>query len=719
MTTKPGMAIAWAEGAAAPDIVAPDNTKLGLGWLGEDLPPHNYFNFLQNRADAYLKHLDENGIPAWDDLTTYSIGSIVKSSDTVVYYSKTNSNQNNDPAGGGDTTNWRVWVPDAADTAETVAGTVPDKYISPLTFGDRIATTGEVIAGTNPTQYVTPFTFEQGLAARDLPDLVRAPTNISPADEATGVSNPTLIGDDYGAIYGIPHESSQFKVATDDLMTSVVYDSGEISATEQHTVPGGTLSTTTEYFWFVRYKNADDVWSGYSVVTSFTTAATLTYIEQPTITYPTTGLTGVSRVPTITGSAFSVSGGADTHLSSRWEISTDAGFINVIYDTGDIGDLISHDVPSDVLLGLIEYHVRVTYTGSTLGASAPSPGIDFTTTNLLVDWANYDGSEDGPSIAGDTRYVGVQGENGLIFNWSPIANGDLKIFKQVGSSLVLISEADITGEIHGVFPRTNTVVYSPTSDSARTLRIYEDNGINYSEVVATAASSTDASVNDGEAYIQYDDSLFYTLTDGEDIMGQSLNEAGDDLISSEFDNSIQGTSMALSRDKKYLATLANPNTTNYFLEITHAGGITGESLDSHTRSGITGLNILKAGIEFFDDVHFGVFWSSSSYLGTAKTLVDIYKIVDDVITEVSVDHILNGTTQEPIQISKPLSGGLVFLRHDDFTSIISYDVDGDTVTQEVKVASGGQPREMAVVLDNEDVITDANTVDMLIQSARV
>ena len=259
MTTNPDMTIAWAEGGAAPDIVAPDNTKLDLGWLGEDLPPHNYFNFLQNRADEYLKHLNENGIPGWDEFTIYSIGSISKADDGVTYYSKTNSNQNNDPSGGVDTINWRVWVANAATTGEVETGTETAKYISPASLAGRIATTSEVITGINTTQYVTPFTFEQGLAAKDLPDLVRVPTNISPIDEATGVSNPTLIADNYGAIYGIPHKSSQFKVATDDLMTSVVYDSGEIDATIQHTVPGGTLSTTTEYFWLVRYRNIDDV----------------------------------------------------------------------------------------------------------------------------------------------------------------------------------------------------------------------------------------------------------------------------------------------------------------------------------------------------------------------------------------------------------------------------------------------------------------------------
>lgn len=715
MTTKPDMNIAWAQGAAAPDIVPPDNTKLDLGWLGEDLPPHNYFNFLQNRADKYLKHLNENGIPDWDSLTAYSLakGSVTKGSDGVTYRSKTEANVGNDPSGGGDTVNWEAWVPDAADTAETIAGTEDEKYISPLTFGDRAATTGEVITGTNPTQYVSPFTFEQGLVARDLPDLVRAPTNISPADTATGISNPTLIGDEYAAIYSISQKSAQFQVATDALMSSIIHDSGEIGATEEYTVPGGILSTTTVYYWWVRYRSNDDAWSGYSLVTSFTTAAVLTYIVQPTISFPTVGAIDITKFPTITASAFAVTGGADTHDSSDWEIASDSAFNNIIYSALGSSDLESHTIPRGVLNGLTEYFVRVRYNGSTLPPSARSPFIDFTTTALDTDWENYDGSGDsvrltiGLAIAADTQVGLYELADDLVLATN-LAGTNLQwvTFRKISGVLsYLLSEANGSSNTYGAFPVNNSFMANNT-----TLNVFDPGYLTFTPVTIAATdivaivAITDFAT---EGYIQLTDSAFYRADDNE-VVGFALNETEDGVNSVVNTFTDPMNKIVINNSLSHIVGLDIAQTTRYGLCTAIAGGLVLPEFENFRRT-ITKIDN-NASIAFFKDNYFGVFFLSAA----DDITVDIYTLeTDGTLTQISVDNVIGDLTTTSLYAAQSIPLDLVLLSTSDGRHVVSYDIALDIVAIEAEVtetpATTGIKESLGVLSDGSVLSTDRST----------
>lgn len=85
LITKPDFTYVWASGGA---IVAPNDTKKQLGWVAE-APPFQYDNWLQNRQDQMLAHINQRGIPAWDGLTNYEAGglSYVQGSDGKVYKS--------------------------------------------------------------------------------------------------------------------------------------------------------------------------------------------------------------------------------------------------------------------------------------------------------------------------------------------------------------------------------------------------------------------------------------------------------------------------------------------------------------------------------------------------------------------------------------------------------------------------------------------------------
>lgn len=85
LITKPDFTYVWASGGA---VVAPNDTKKQQGWVAE-APPFQYDNWLQNRQDQMLAHINQRGIPAWDGLTNYEAGglSYVQGSDGKVYKS--------------------------------------------------------------------------------------------------------------------------------------------------------------------------------------------------------------------------------------------------------------------------------------------------------------------------------------------------------------------------------------------------------------------------------------------------------------------------------------------------------------------------------------------------------------------------------------------------------------------------------------------------------
>lgn len=85
LITKPDFSYIWASGGA---IVAPNDTKKQQGWVAE-APPFQYDNWLQNRQDQMLAHINQRGIPAWDGLTNYEAGglSYAQGSDGKIYKS--------------------------------------------------------------------------------------------------------------------------------------------------------------------------------------------------------------------------------------------------------------------------------------------------------------------------------------------------------------------------------------------------------------------------------------------------------------------------------------------------------------------------------------------------------------------------------------------------------------------------------------------------------
>jgi len=101
------------------------------------------------------------------------------------------------------------------------------------------------------------------------------PELLSPTDGATDIGEtPTLVAGNYYSLYGRPQTLSRFQVATDQAFTSIVYDSGEIAATQTHTVPAGNLQEgQVTYYWRAYYEDDAGNQSEFSDAFEFTTSS--------------------------------------------------------------------------------------------------------------------------------------------------------------------------------------------------------------------------------------------------------------------------------------------------------------------------------------------------------------------------------------------------------------------------------------------------------------
>lgn len=114
-TSKPDLSRIWAETADPSDIIDPDVAqpgKFSAGWEAE-LPPFEYFNYLQKLFTQGLAHINEQGVPVWDSVTTYPALAIVKGSNGSLYRAVLEQSNNDPTADSGN--NWKPFLDIASD----------------------------------------------------------------------------------------------------------------------------------------------------------------------------------------------------------------------------------------------------------------------------------------------------------------------------------------------------------------------------------------------------------------------------------------------------------------------------------------------------------------------------------------------------------------------------------------------------------------------------
>lgn len=99
MTTKPDLTRIWADNAIAAKVVDPDTITPGKfedGWELAEVPPFEYFNFLQQLFTQGLAHANEEGVMVWDTDTPYPQFGFCKGSNSRLYIAKS-AQDGNDP----------------------------------------------------------------------------------------------------------------------------------------------------------------------------------------------------------------------------------------------------------------------------------------------------------------------------------------------------------------------------------------------------------------------------------------------------------------------------------------------------------------------------------------------------------------------------------------------------------------------------------------------
>lgn len=81
--------------SATGDNLSPSDAKINSGWAVE-IPARQHFNWLDNKQDQAIAHINQHGICVWDSVTEYQAGtSYAQGSNGLVYKSKqTHTNQN-------------------------------------------------------------------------------------------------------------------------------------------------------------------------------------------------------------------------------------------------------------------------------------------------------------------------------------------------------------------------------------------------------------------------------------------------------------------------------------------------------------------------------------------------------------------------------------------------------------------------------------------------
>lgn len=243
----------------------------------------------------------------------------------------------------------------------------------------------KAVSGSSESQWSSIFRFTT----------MRMPTPalISPNHNSRDVSvTPRL---DWSDVAGVDYYTLQ--VSTDNNFRNLVINLNNIRQSE-YSVPSGTLTNLTTYYWRVSATRGTQTtsWSSRWV---FTTEN----LSGPTLLAPANGATGVSLAPTLSWSQ------VNNANSYELQFSTNSNFSNIIISQTNLTSA-SYNVPDDILNSQTTYYWRVRYrTGNQMSswswasfttmalANGPTPispnhWSTFEEINPKLDWGDVNGA---------------------------------------------------------------------------------------------------------------------------------------------------------------------------------------------------------------------------------------------------------------------------------------------------------------------------------------
>lgn len=136
---KQDMSAIWAD---AGDYVAPPSSKITTGWLVE-VPPRQYWNWIEHRQDLMLAYLAQKGISEWDAATQYHTNKSYVQYNGVVYKAKT-INTNVIPSSS--TLDWEVAFVAPTAASEAIKSVTPSADTLAYFTGATTASTAPLTA---------------------------------------------------------------------------------------------------------------------------------------------------------------------------------------------------------------------------------------------------------------------------------------------------------------------------------------------------------------------------------------------------------------------------------------------------------------------------------------------------------------------------------------------------------------------------------------------
>ncbi|WP_395598133.1 phage tail protein [Pseudomonas sp. A1437] len=235
------------------------------------------------------------------------------------------------------------------------------------------------------------------------------PTITSPVNLATGVALDLVLTATAFEVFpaGFDHQvSRRWQIATDEAFTQLIFDKTSTTAL--------TSIRPSDYDILMPpgkrlYARALDIGATLQTVApvaiSFNTATI--YIRRPSITFPVDGQQGVTSPVTILSDAFSVYGGSDIHLESRYQLFMAPDATGLVSDSGWSTTNLTSYKPNSIVPNT-QLYVRVKYKGKVLGETEWSSLVRFVTAKQLD--GVYTQLVAGPASRSDAVMVSVDGD---------------------------------------------------------------------------------------------------------------------------------------------------------------------------------------------------------------------------------------------------------------------------------------------------------------------
>lgn len=161
--------------AATGTIVAPDATKVSVGWTLGEKPPYEYMNWWQSQHVDRINHILANGVPQWEATKTYAVDTLALRGGII--YRAISANTNSAPPSAN-------WLAVTQNGAALTSGIIPSARLTgAYTNFTNIAGSGSATMSTFIASSANGF---RGVAA----DGPTGPSFTWVGDQDTGMSHP-------------------------------------------------------------------------------------------------------------------------------------------------------------------------------------------------------------------------------------------------------------------------------------------------------------------------------------------------------------------------------------------------------------------------------------------------------------------------------------------------------------------------------------------------